>query len=253
MQLVSLVGFKGSGKDSAGRHLVENHGFVNFSFAESLKDALASIFCWDRAMLEGDTPESRAWRETVDQWWSDRLGIPNFTPRLAMQLVGTNVFRQHFNTDIWILNIERKLSLLPQDAKVVLIDGRFPNELNLGRKYGAQVIRVKRGGEPEWFDEAAWINANPTHADWKVRFDALNEKVHVSEWAWIGEKVDFIIENDQTLDYLYQSIAALASPPVPVFRRVMPTVIAQDIVGVSPMTAPSPEIAKLRQQHRDNQ
>ena len=211
MQLVSLVGFKGSGKDSAGRHLVENHSFVNFSFAESLKDALASIFCWDRAMLEGDTPESRAWRETVDQWWADRLGIHNFTPRLAMQLVGTNVFRQHFNTDIWILNIERKLSLLPQDAKVVLIDGRFPNELNLGRKYGAQVIRVKRGDEPEWFDEAAWINANsPTNSFRAARFDLLNERVHVSEWAWIGEEIDHTIDNNATLDHLYRSIEKLA-------------------------------------------
>ena len=219
MQLVSLVGFKGSGKDSAGRHLVENHGFVNFSFAESLKDALASIFCWDRAMLEGDTPESREWRETVDVWWSDRLGIPNFTPRLAMQLVGTNVFRQHFNTDIWILNIERKLSLLPQDAKVVLIDGRFPNELNLGRKYDATVVRVRRGDEPEWFDEAAWINANPTHADWKARYDALNEIVHVSEWAWIGEAVHHVIENDGTLEDLYHNIYHASFGVIPLQRR----------------------------------
>ncbi len=211
MQLVSLVGFKGSGKDSAGRHLVENHGFINFSFAESLKDALASIFCWDRAMLEGDTPESREWRETVDQWWAERLGIPNFTPRLAMQLVGTNVFRQHFNTDIWILNIERKLSLLPQDAKVVLIDGRFPNELNLGRKYDATVVRVRRGDEPEWFDEALWINANPTHTDWKARYEALNAIVHVSEWAWIGEKVHHTIENDRTLEALYKAIETHAT------------------------------------------
>lgn len=204
MQLISLVGFKGSGKDSAGRHLVETHGFVNFSFAESLKDALASIFCWERAMLEGDTPESREWRETVDQWWSDRLGIPNFTPRLAMQLVGTNVFRQHFNTDIWILNIERKLSLLPQDAKVVLIDGRFPNELNLGRKYGAKVIRVKRGPEPEWYEAARIVNSGVACA---AEINIMTQTgVHVSEWAWIGEKVDHTIENDQTLDHLYKSI-----------------------------------------------
>src|SRR5258708_6546586 len=100
MHLIALVGFKGSGKDTAGRFLVENYGFRNFSFAESLKDALASIFCWDRALIEGDTGESRAWRETVDSWWSEKLGIPNFTPRLAMQLVGTDVFRKHFNPDL---------------------------------------------------------------------------------------------------------------------------------------------------------
>lgn len=248
MQLISLVGFKGSGKDSAGKHLVEQHGFVAFSFAESLKDTLASIFCWDRSLLEGDTKESRTWRETVDQWWSDKLGIPNFTPRMAMQNIGTDLFRNHFNPDIWILNIERKLMMLPKDAKVVLIDGRFPNELNLGRKYGAKVIRVKRGAEPEWYNEAAWINANSsltyhTRDEWYSRYEALNNHVHVSEWAWIGQPIDEVIENDDTMDRLYQKIGVLSATP--------PTVIANDIVGVSPMVAPAPDIFKLRQQYRD--
>lgn len=210
MQLISLVGFKGSGKDSAGRHLVENHGFVNFSFAESLKDALASIFCWPRHLLEGDTNESREWRETVDVWWTEKLGIPEFTPRLAMQLVGTDVFRKHFNTNVWILNIERKLSLLPDDAKVVLIDGRFPNELDLGRRYGAQVVRVKRGPEPEWYEAARVVNSG------RVCPNEINimsaSGIHVSEWAWIGEKTDHVIENDGTLDDLYKAIQKIALP-----------------------------------------
>ena len=85
MHLISLVGFAGAGKDSVGRILVDHYGYRSFSFAESLKDSLASIFCWRRTMLEGKTNESRAWRETVDEWWADKLGIPHFTPRWAMQ------------------------------------------------------------------------------------------------------------------------------------------------------------------------
>lgn len=208
MQLVALVGFKGSGKDTAARHLVDNYGFQAFSFAESLKDALASIFCWDREMLEGETAESRVWREQVDPWWSEKLGIPNFTPRLAMQLVGTNTFRQHFNPDIWILNIERKLSLLPADAKVVIRDGRFRNELNLGRRFGGKVVRVRRGPEPEWFGMAEAANSDTfLHAPEAA---AAMERigVHVSEWAWIGEPIDRTIDNDGSIDDLHRAVEA---------------------------------------------
>ena len=214
MKLIAFAGFKGSGKDTAGRFLVENFGYTNFSFAESLKDACAAIFCWDREMLEGATGESRAWRETVDDWWADKLGIPNFTPRLALQLVGTNVFREHFNTDIWILNIERKINLLGPDAKVVLCDGRFPNELNLARKFGGKVIRVKRGVEPEWFataklangfDADAFPNMPADHVASVARERMENQfKVHESEWAWIGQPLDATISNDLSIKHLHQ-------------------------------------------------
>jgi hypothetical protein len=206
MKLIALVGFKGSGKDTAGRFLVDNYGFQSFSFAESLKDSLASIFCWDRALLEGATAESREWRETVDPWWSDKLGIDDFTPRLAMQLVGTNVFRRHFNNDLWILNIERKLSLLADDSKVVICDGRFPNELDLGRKYGGKIVRVKRGPEPEWIETARLANRRPNiHYGAVARME--NEfRVHESEWAWIGSPIDETIENDSSIDRLHSEM-----------------------------------------------
>ncbi len=212
MNLIALVGFKGSGKDTAGRFLVENYGYKNFSFAESLKDALASIFCWERALLEGDTGESRAWRETVDSWWSEKLGIPDFTPRLAMQLVGTDVFRQHFNMDLWILNIERKITLLSENSNVVLCDGRFPNELGLGRKFGGKVVRVKRGPEPEWFECAKIANGHGGSlpgigtaqvARWHMD---TQYKIHESEWAWIGSPLDATIDNDRSIEHLHQEV-----------------------------------------------
>jgi len=222
MNLIALVGFKGSGKDTAGRFLVNNYGYSSFSFAESLKDALASIFCWDRELLEGVTEESRTWREAADPWWSEKLGIPNFTPRLAMQLVGTNVFRQHFNTDIWILNIERKLSMLSENASVVICDGRFSNELALGRKFGGKVVRVKRGPEPEWFDIAKAANGHGgrvvTQSDPfydgtpyltpKYARKLMDEfyKIHESEWAWIGSKIDETIENNISIMHLHADV-----------------------------------------------
>lgn len=69
--IVGLVGFIGAGKGTVADLLVERHDFFKESFANSLKDACSSIFGWNREMLEGDTPESRAWREQPDKWWSE--------------------------------------------------------------------------------------------------------------------------------------------------------------------------------------
>lgn len=216
MHLIALVGFKGSGKDTAGRFLVDNYGFQSFSFAESLKDSLSSIFCWERSLIEGDTAESREWRETIDPWWAKKLEIPHFTPRWAMQNIGTDVFRKHFNTDIWTLNIERKLSLLPTDSKVVLCDGRFPNEIALGRKFGGKVVRVKRGPEPDWWNTAMGANGVidltiPNRSLYQVRSAArhameTNHMTHESEWAWIGTPIDHTIDNEKSISHLHQEV-----------------------------------------------
>ena len=67
--IVGLVGFIGAGKGTVADILVEKHGFIKESFANSVKDSVSVIFGWDRSSLEGDTPESRRWREQPDEFW----------------------------------------------------------------------------------------------------------------------------------------------------------------------------------------
>ena len=64
--IIGICGFIGSGKDTIADYLVNLHGFRRESFANSLKDAVAQIFGWDRIMLEGRTKQSREWREQRD-------------------------------------------------------------------------------------------------------------------------------------------------------------------------------------------
>ena len=80
MNIIGLVGFADSGKGTASRILIEQ-GWQPIAFADALKDALTAVFGWSRHLLEGDTVESRKWRETVDPWWAAKLSIPHFTPR----------------------------------------------------------------------------------------------------------------------------------------------------------------------------
>ena len=99
--IIGLVGFIGSGKGTVGDILVNEYAFKQVAFADPLKDAVASIFQWSRHMLEGDTPESREWREKVDPWWTQRLGY-EVSPRLILQRMGTEATRNAIADNIWI-------------------------------------------------------------------------------------------------------------------------------------------------------
>ena len=144
--LIGLLGRIGSGKGTVAEELVNTYGFRQDSYASTLKDMTAVLFNWDRAMLEGDTSESREAREQVDVWWSDKLGIKDFTPRLALQLIGTNVFRNNFHQDIWLLSV---MARYKDGENVVISDCRFPNEVQAIRDLGGRIIQVDRGEEPE--------------------------------------------------------------------------------------------------------
>jgi len=206
--LIAFVGCKASGKNTAADALYP-YGFVPLSFADALKDALAAIFCWDRFMLEGITEKSRAWRELIDPWWSAKLGIPHFTPRWALMNVGTEVMRRHLHHDVWVFNVERRMALLDNDTSVVLVDGRFPNEIALAHRHGGQVICIDRG-KPAWFSLAMIANrhASPdVRQHMQTHLSAIG--VHPSEYAWIGGRIDHTLQNDGTIADLHHKVQQL--------------------------------------------
>ena len=200
MNLIGIVGFIGSGKDTVAKKFVEA-GCVLDSFANPLKDLCATTFGWDRHMLEGETVESRDFRETPDIFWSKKTGIPNFTPRLALQLMGTDVMRNHFHQDIWIDSLEYRLRSKSESRCVVISDARFRNELDLIKNMGGKIIWVQRGELPEWYDTAKTAHNNAIS---RKIMETKYRDVHESEWNWAGYPVDYIIKNDSSLEDLYK-------------------------------------------------
>ena len=196
--IVSLSGLIGSGKNAVAEYLVKEHGFVQDSFAASLKDAVSAIFGWDRTMLEGSTKEAREEREKVDQWWATRLGIPHLSPRWALQYFGTDVCRNHFHNDIWLASVENRLRKKAAE-NVVISDSRFFNELDMLRNVGAIIAVVQRGTAPEW-----WPVAKEAHSNPESYLIMQQSTIHPSEWDWAGYKFDTVIDNNRTLDDLYQ-------------------------------------------------
>lgn len=190
--IIGLVGFIGSGKGTVADILVQKKGYTKMSFADTVKDATAAVFGWPRALLEGDTQASREFRETPDDWWSKRFDY-SFSPRLALQMMGTEAGRDVFHPDIWVYSLERKMELYPN---VVIADVRFPNEIQFIQNKGGFVIRVKRGKDPEWYDTALQANLE-RNSDLMV-----DHHIHYSEWAWIGEHFNYELYNDGSISML---------------------------------------------------
>ena len=202
--LIGVVGLIGSGKDTVSDRLAQKHGFRKDSFAKSLKDAVSSMFNWDREMLEGKTKESREWREKIDAFWSGRFG-KDVTPRWVLQHFGTEVMRQNMHDAIWIDSCMARYDGKP----TVIADTRFENEIKTIREMGGKIVLVKRGPDPEWFTNYVEGNIIP-------------KTIHSSEYAWAKSEYDYLIENNGTKEDLYNNVDDLIignkithSPPKP--------------------------------------
>jgi hypothetical protein len=170
-------------------------------------------------MLEGRTKQAREWREQVDPWWAERLDMPNLTPRWVLQYWGTEVCRKAFHNDIWIASLENKLRNSTDD--IVISDCRFPNEIKSIKNAGGQIIWVRRGKLPEWYQDAVNSNrgehGNFTWATSRSKLEKLG--IHASETAWVGTEFDHIFDNDGSIDDLFASVKGLVQDPLDANER----------------------------------
>ena len=194
--IIGICGLIGSGKDTIADYLIRKHDFEKISFADKLKDSVSTMFDWDRELLDGKTDESRAWREEVDEYWTKETG-ETITPRLVLQLFGTECMRDGFYDGIWVSLTKKKILDNP-DKHFVIPDVRFPNEVKMIQSVQGQVWQVRRGDLPVWFMDKRDNNIEPTD-------------VHASEWAWIDKDESFeeIIYNDDSLEELLKKIKKL--------------------------------------------
>tara|TARA_Y100000114_G_scaffold60719_1_gene55723 strand:+ start:989 stop:1624 length:636 start_codon:yes stop_codon:yes gene_type:complete len=180
--LIGIVGLIGSGKDTVANRLVEKHGYIRDSFAKSLKDAVSSMFNWDREMLEGNTTSSRHWREQPDKFWSERFGKP-VTPRWVLQHFGTEVMRGKMYDGIWVDSCIGRY----KGQNTVISDTRFINEIKTIRAHGGIILCVKRGTLP-------------------TKKEMQDKGAHQSEWDWLENDYEITINNDGSLDDLYAKV-----------------------------------------------
>lgn len=189
--IIGLCGLIGSGKGTVADILV-TQGYRKLSFADRLKDGVAAMFGWDRKMLEGDTEESRKWREELDFFWTRETG-GDVTPRLVLQLYGTECMRDGFFDGVWVSLVKQELLKHPND-NFVIPDVRFQNEIKMIQSLGGQIWRVRRGLDPIWLRRYEKNNIIPS-------------TIHPSEWDWATAQMDRLINNDSDKSYLKSQVA----------------------------------------------
>lgn len=170
--LIGLAGHARVGKDTAARYLAAHLTLISYAFADPLKQALASMFNLTANQLEGTEKEQPL------PW----LGK---SPRELMQLLGTEWGRDLVHPQLWLLLAEQNLQLLAEHDQamqgVVIRDVRFDNEADWVRSKGGVILHISRRG---------------------IR--PAND--HVSEYGVRHYRGDYVIENDGTLEELYDQL-----------------------------------------------
>jgi hypothetical protein len=208
-KIIALTGQAGAGKDTLAKLIIEHapltgdesDRWVKMSFASHLKDVVALLFHMDRNMLEGVTPEDRAKREEPDEFWSDKMG-KSFTPRYALQYVGTDLLRNQLHKNIWVDCLEKKID--ESEHSVLVTDVRFKNEIQMLRRKGAMFVRMEFEKRPYYWDVVYKNNLfESLTSDEERKLKEINETVHPSETDWIGmDNPSYVFTHRNSIDLL---------------------------------------------------
>lgn len=257
--IIALSGKIGSGKDLVGKiiqyltsDLYKVDGFeftewLNYGkteedydntwkvvkFADKLKDIVCILLNCTREQLEDrDFKE----KELGEEWWyyvnsfgayipyvghtlGSKTHLVKLTPRLMLQLIGTECMREVIHPNVWVNALMSKylpaasLQLIEMDfgksdyvkevgnpiptgyPNWIITDMRFPNELNAVRSKSGINIRINRNC-PE-------CNGNNYH---KLSCSKQFKIEHPSEIALDKAEFDYIIDNDSTIEELIEKV-----------------------------------------------
>ncbi len=140
-RIIGITGKKGCGKSTfakeLGRSCARPH--VRLAFADALRDVAKAVF--------GSEYRSQEEKAATDAFWAERLGDDWSTGRKILQRLGTEVFREHLNRDIWLhvmeLRVTRELQANP-NALITIEDVRYDNEAEFIRACGGIIVQLVR-------------------------------------------------------------------------------------------------------------
>jgi hypothetical protein len=187
-KIIALSGRKQSGKSTAGEYINNLIYSINpkitvkqYSFADPLKKNI----CIDLLGLrpeqcygsdeDKNSPTSLLWKDMAG--YSESLS-GFMTAREVMEYVGTKIFRK-MKDNIWV---EATIKQIQQDGPdiALLLDNRFPNEVNSILDVGGYVIRLTR--DPFHSQTEPEVSLDPHNYDWfKFSYILDNQNISIEE------------------------------------------------------------------------
>lgn len=141
--IIGFLGVPGAGKDTAADEIIRlRPQYKKIKLADKLKDTVSCLFNWDRQALEGITDKDREWREKIDPEFKKVFGL-EWTPRKALQTIGTNLFRNNVSKTFWTDIVKYKILKDSLDY-VVISDCRFPDEMQMILDLGGILVYIHK-------------------------------------------------------------------------------------------------------------
>lgn len=141
--IVGLVGYAGSGKDTAAAALVDR-GFEKVAFADPLREMLLALnpIIDARLSFTSSEPNLIHYREYIDACGYEQAKAHPEVRRL-LQHLGTEAGREVLGSSIWVDQWQRRAT---KHENVVVPDVRFMNEVTAIRAAGGVIVRIDRPG-----------------------------------------------------------------------------------------------------------
>jgi hypothetical protein len=171
--IIGLSGYARSGKDTAADHLESKYNFARVSFAAPMKEAMYAL----NPIVSSDSIGNFRYKDLVDVYGLDKAKDSYPEIRRLLQIFGTEVGRSMFGENFWVDLALKNI----KNENIVVTDVRFKNEANAIKAMGGQIWRVNRA------------SVKPVTG-------------HVSEVDLDDYRFDHIIENDFSINEMYNKI-----------------------------------------------
>lgn len=171
--LICVVGNIGSGKSTVA-DILKNQGYEEITFANPVKE-IGLILGFENKELYGSQED----KLKINKFWgvSGREFMQKFATDVMRNELPKHINMKMDNKTIWVRLCEKKIiQMLKENKKILVSDGRFPDEINMIKHYNGIIIKLER------------INSHD-----------LN---HESESYISNIKYDKVIDNNSTIDDL---------------------------------------------------
>jgi hypothetical protein len=138
---IALIGKARSGKDTVAEHLVKNHGFTRFAFADPLKEMALRLNPWVDIAVPGEAePRFARLADLISAWGWERAKDSVPEVRRILQEYGQGVREQQ--AEFWIEAL--LLRAIQVRTPIVVSDCRYINEAVMLARAGFTLVRIDR-------------------------------------------------------------------------------------------------------------